>query len=56
VKFTALDAAQMGFKTHLIEDASRGVNLRPEDVRDSIADMKRAGVIIAHSVDVLRTQ
>jgi nicotinamidase/pyrazinamidase len=56
VKFTALDAAQMGFKTHLIEDASRGVNLRPEDVRGSIADMKRAGVIIAHSVDVLRTQ
>jgi len=56
VKFTALDATQMGFKTHLIEDASRGVNLRPEDVRDSIADMKRAGVIIAHSVDVLRAQ
>ena len=56
VKFTALDAAQMGFKTHLIEDASRGVNLRPKDVTDSIADMKRAGVIIAHSVDVLRTQ
>src|SRR5215831_10675072 len=28
VKFTALDAAQMSFKTHVIEDASRGVNLR----------------------------
>ena len=34
VKFTALDAAQMGFKTHLVEDASRGVNLRPDDVRN----------------------
>jgi nicotinamidase/pyrazinamidase len=45
----------MGFKTHLIEDASRGVNLRPEDVNDSIAEMKRAGVIISHSADVLKT-
>jgi nicotinamidase/pyrazinamidase len=55
VKFTALDAVQMGFKTHLIEDASRGVNMRPEDVNDSIAEMKGAGVIIAHSADLLKT-
>ena len=32
VKFTALDARQLGFKTHLIEDACRGVNLKPGDV------------------------
>ena len=36
VKFTALDAVQFGFKTHLIEDASRGVNLRPNDVQTAI--------------------
>lgn len=46
VKFTALDAVGAGFKTHLIEDASRGVNLRPDDVKDAIAEMKRAGVVV----------
>jgi len=44
VKFTALDAAAMGFKTHLVEDASRGVNLRPGDAQQAIEEMKRAGV------------
>jgi len=46
VKFTALDAAQMGFKTYFIEDASRGVNLQPEDVPNAIAEMKRAGIMV----------
>src|SRR5712671_6770309 len=32
VKFTALDAAKMGFKTHFLRDASRGVNLQFDDV------------------------
>src|SRR5882724_3182677 len=56
VKFTALDAVAMGFKTHFIEDASRGVNLRPNDVNDSIAEMKRAGVLIVQSADILKTR
>lgn len=46
VKFTALDAIGAGFKTHLIEDASRGVNLQPDDVKNAIAEMKHAGVVI----------
>jgi len=53
VKFTALDAAQMGFKTHLIEDASRGVNLRPDDVKNAIEEMKRAGVSICRSSELV---
>lgn len=53
VKFTALDAAQLGFKTNVIEDASRGVNLRPKDVKDAIAEMKRAGVNIVQSAELL---
>src|SRR5580658_426764 len=44
VKFTALDAAQMGFKTHFIEDASRGVNLQAGDVKSAIAEMNRASI------------
>src|SRR4029077_10844757 len=40
VKLNALEAVQMGFETHLIEDASRGVNLRPDDVKNAIEEMK----------------
>jgi nicotinamidase/pyrazinamidase len=54
VKFTALDAAQMGFKTSFIEDASRGVSLHPNDVRNAIAEMKRAGVGIVQSDELMK--
>jgi nicotinamidase/pyrazinamidase len=54
VKYTALDAAQLGFKTHFIEDASRGVNLQPDDVRNAIAEMNRAGVVTVQSSDILK--
>ena len=49
VKFTALDAVQAGFKTNFIEDASRGVNLRPNDVNNAITEMKTAGVRVVSS-------
>jgi nicotinamidase/pyrazinamidase len=49
VKFTALDAVQLGFKTHLIEDACRGINLKLDDVSQAIKDMERAGVHITNS-------
>jgi nicotinamidase/pyrazinamidase len=53
VKFTALDAVKMGFKTWLIEDASRGVNLHPDDVQNAVEEMKRAGVNVIHSSELL---
>ena len=53
VKFTALDAAQLGFKTSFIADASRGVNLQPNDVADAIAAMNRAGIATVHSQEIL---
>ncbi|HEX4792561.1 MAG TPA: bifunctional nicotinamidase/pyrazinamidase [Humisphaera sp.] len=50
VKFTALDARSLGFDTHLIQDASRGVNLKAGDVDAAIQHMREAGVnIIASS-------
>lgn len=55
VKFTALDAVGMGFKTHFIEDASRGVNLRPDDVKNAIEEMKRARIAIVQSAHLLET-
>lgn len=47
VKFTALDAVALGFRTTLIEDASRGVDLQPGDVEKAINEMRQAGVHIA---------
>ena len=49
VKFTALDARQLGFNTFLIQDASRGVDLRPGDVDAAVQEMQRAGVKIVDS-------
>lgn len=52
VKFTALDAQSLGFRTSLIQDASRGVNVRPGDVDAAVEEMRRAGVRIVHSSQV----
>ena len=52
VKFTALDARQLGFRTFLVEDGSRGVELAPGDVARAIADMRAAGVQVVRSTDL----
>ncbi|HYF52119.1 MAG TPA: bifunctional nicotinamidase/pyrazinamidase [Planctomycetota bacterium] len=49
VKFTALDARQLGFNTFLIEDGCRGVELKSGDCARAIDEMKRAGVNIVNS-------
>lgn len=54
VKFTTFDAVGLGFKTHLIEEACRGVNLKPDDVVNAIGEMRKAGVAIVKDVEALR--
>jgi len=49
VKFTALDAVQEGFKTYLVKDATKGVNLKVGDVEKAIEDMEKAGVNVISS-------
>ncbi len=49
VKWTALDALQLGFRTHLIEDGSRGVELKPGDVAAAVEEVRRAGAEITSS-------
>jgi nicotinamidase/pyrazinamidase len=44
VKCTALDAVELGFRTRLLEDAARGVDLRPGDVQRAIDQMRQHGV------------
>src|SRR6266487_1828526 len=53
VKFTALDAVTLGFQTHLIEDACRGVNLRPDDVKHALEEMCKAGIDVLRSSELL---
>jgi nicotinamidase/pyrazinamidase len=51
VKFTALDSIREGFKTIVIADATRAVNLRPNDYETSLEEMKQSGAIIMNSKD-----
>ena len=46
VKFTALDAVSLGFRTHLVLDGCRGVNLEPDDAQRAVETMKAAGVFL----------
>jgi len=46
VKFTALDARQLGFKTYLILDGCRGVNLQEGDTDRAVAAMRDHGVTV----------
>ena len=46
VKFTAMDAKSLGFETYLIEDATRAVNIFPEDGQKALEEMKNSGIKI----------
>lgn len=52
VRFTAMDALELGFETVLIEDGCRGVDLNPHDSQKAIAAMASAGVSVCSSSDV----
>ncbi len=49
VKFTALDAAELGFNTWVIQDACRGVNMSEGDVDNAFQQMQKAGCILIQS-------
>lgn len=49
VKFTALDAISLGFKTTVVRDATRAVNLQPDDGERAIEQLRAAGVEIIDS-------
>ena len=44
VKASALDAARHGFKTYVITDAVRGIDVNPGDIEKAVEEMKRAGI------------
>lgn len=52
VKFTVLDALDLGYKVYLIEDGCRGVNLNPSDSSNAIKEMKNKGAITIKSFHI----
>lgn len=52
VNFTALDAARLGFRTFLVQDGSRGVELSKGDVARALDEARKGGVEIVQSGDV----
>ena len=53
VKFTVLDALELGYKVYLIEDGCRGVNLSTNSSKDAIEKMKSKGAIIIKSFEIV---
>jgi len=52
VKSTVIDALRLGFETILLIDATRGVNVKPDDSEKAIEEMVRKGAKIASLADV----
>lgn len=53
VKFTALDAVSLGFRTYVVLDGCRAVNLDPRDGEQAIADMRAVGIETVRSEQLL---
>lgn len=52
VKYSAIDATKLGFNVFVVGDACRGVNLRPDDTKNALEEMQRAGIKIIQSNDL----
>lgn len=49
VKYSALDARQLGLNTHVILDGCRGIELEQGDIDRALNEMKRAGAVLLKS-------
>jgi nicotinamidase/pyrazinamidase len=52
VKYSALDARQLGLNTHVILDGCRGIELEPGDIDRALDEMGRTGTRILKSSDL----
>jgi len=53
VKYSALDARQLGLNTHVVLDGCRGIDLHPEDVDLALKEIKAAGAAVVQSGELL---
>jgi nicotinamidase/pyrazinamidase len=52
VKYSALDARDLGLNAHVIIDGCRGIELEPGDIGRALEEMKQAGATILKSSDL----
>ena len=52
VKFSVLDAIQLGFRVRVVEDGCRGVDLQPGDSARALQEMRDAGARVVTSPEV----
>jgi nicotinamidase/pyrazinamidase len=52
VKYSALDARQLGLNAHVILDGCRGIGLESGDIDRALNEMKRAGAILLKSPEL----
>jgi nicotinamidase/pyrazinamidase len=52
VKYSALDARQLGLTTFVILNGCRGIELEPGDIGRALEEMKRAGAVLLKSSDL----
>ena len=54
VKYSVLDALNLGYEVFLVEDAIKGVNLSENDSQNAINEMTNLGAKIIRSSDILK--
>ncbi len=52
VKYSVLDARQLGLNTHVILDGCRGIELKPGDIDRALEEMYAAGAVLSKSSDL----
>jgi nicotinamidase/pyrazinamidase len=52
VKYSTLDARELGFNTHVIVDGCRGIELESGDSARALDEMERAGAVLLKSSDI----
>jgi len=52
VKYSVLDARQLGLNTHVILDGCRGIELEPGDIDRALDEMKRVGAVLLKSSEL----
>jgi len=53
VLYSALDALELGYDVMVIRDACRAINLKPDDEKGAVEEMKKKGVKIVLAKEVL---
>jgi nicotinamidase/pyrazinamidase len=52
VKYSTLDACELGLNTHVIVDGCRGIDLEPGDIDRALDEMKRTGAVLLKSSEL----